>query len=172
MTDTPKNARPLPEPWKLCEPFWEAARDGRLMIQFDPVVKKYQFYPRSVSIYTGRRNLEWREVSGKGSLYSFTDIHVAPPGFEDLAPYMIGVIELAELTELRGLTGLRRLPRLLKLCKLIILSGLHASPLPHHHQGWGVPRRRLAGFPGFSKCGRVPGLRNPVDSEGLVNFGF
>jgi len=108
MTDTPKNARPLPEPWKLCEPFWEAARDGRLMIQFDPVVKKYQFYPRSVSIYTGRRNLEWREVSGKGSLYSFTDIHVAPPGFEDLAPYMIGVIELDEgvrmMTPLQGIT--------------------------------------------------------------------
>ena len=108
MTDTPKTPRPMPEPWLLCKPFWEAARDGRLMIQFDPVVKKYQFYPRSVSIFTGRRNLEWREVSGKGSLYSFTDIHVAPPGFEDLAPYMIGVIELDEgvrmMTPLQGIT--------------------------------------------------------------------
>ena len=71
-------------------------------------MKKYQFYPRSISIFTGRKNLEWREVSGKGTLYSFTDIHVAPPGFEDLAPYMIGVIELDEgvrmMTPLQGIT--------------------------------------------------------------------
>ena len=108
MTDTPKRPRPLPQPWLLTEPFWEAARSGKLMIQYDPVVQKYQFYPRSVSVFTGRRNLEWREVPGKGTLYSFTDIHVAPPGFEDLAPYMIGVIELDEgvrmMTPLQGLT--------------------------------------------------------------------
>jgi hypothetical protein len=108
MIDTAKNPRPLPQPWKLTEPFWEAARNGKLMIQYDPVVKKYQFYPRSISIFTGRKNLEWREVSGKGTLYSFTDIHVAPPGFEDLAPYMIGVIELDEgvrmMTPLQGIT--------------------------------------------------------------------
>ncbi len=108
MTDTPRRPRPLPQPWHLTEPFWQAARNGKLMIQYDPVVKKYQFYPRSVSIFTGRRNLEWREVPGKGTLYSFTDIHVPPPGFEDLAPYMIGVIELDEgvrmMTPLQGLT--------------------------------------------------------------------
>ena len=108
MTDTPTRPRPLPQPWQLTEPFWEAARNGKLMIQYDPVVKKYQFYPRSVSIFTGRRNLEWREVPGKGTLYSFTDIHVPPPGFEDLAPYMIGVIELDEgvrmMTPLQGIT--------------------------------------------------------------------
>lgn len=108
MTETPKSPRPLPEPWLLCQPFWEAAKDGRLVIQYDPVVEKYQFYPRSVSIFTGRQNLEWREASGKGTLYSFTDIHVAPSGFEDLAPYMIGVIELDEgvrmMTPLQNVT--------------------------------------------------------------------
>lgn len=94
--EKPKRPRPLPQPWILLKPFWEATRQGKLLIQYDPVVKKYQFYPRPVSVYTGRRNLEWREVSGKGSLFSFTETHVAPPGFEDLAPYMIGVVELDE----------------------------------------------------------------------------
>lgn len=108
MTNLPRKQRPLPQPWILCKPFWDAAKSGRLMIQYDPVVKKYQFYPRSVSIFTGRQNLEWRAVSGKGTLYSFTETHVAPPGFEDLAPYMIGVVELDEgvrmMTPLQGLT--------------------------------------------------------------------
>lgn len=108
MNDKPKKPRPLPEGWILTRPFWEATKNGKLMIQYDPDVGKYQFYPRSVSVYTGRRNLEWREVSGKGTLYSFTETHVAPPGFEDLAPYMIGVIELDEgvrmMTPLENLT--------------------------------------------------------------------
>ena len=106
MNSKPK--RPLPEGWILTRPFWEATRTGKLMIQYDPAVGKYQFYPRSVSVWTGRRNLEWRAVSGKGTLYSFTETHVAPPGFEELAPYMIGVIELDEgvrmMTPLENLT--------------------------------------------------------------------
>lgn len=92
----PKRPRPMPQPWILTRPFWEATRQGKLLIQYDPTVKKYQFYPRPVSVYTGRANLEWREVSGKGTLFSFTETHVAPPGFEDLVPYMIGVVELDE----------------------------------------------------------------------------
>jgi len=108
MNDKPKRPRPLPEPWILTRPFWEATKNGKLMIQYDPAVGKFQVSPRSVSVYTGRRNLEWREVSGKGSLYSFTETHVAPPGFEDLVPYMIGVIELDEgvrmMTPLENLT--------------------------------------------------------------------
>ena len=117
MTDTPavrppaekpKRPRPLPQPWLLTGPFWEAAKRGKLLLQYDPVVKRYQFYPRPVSVYTGRAGLEWREASGRGTLYSFTETHVAPPGFEDLAPYMIGVVELEEgvrlLTPLQNLT--------------------------------------------------------------------
>ena len=107
MTDTVKS-RPLPVPTSISRPFWEAAREHRLVIQYDPDTDAYQFYPRAISVATGKRNLEWREVSGKGTLYSFTDIHVAPPGFEDLAPYMIGVIELDEgvrmMTPLQGIT--------------------------------------------------------------------
>jgi len=106
--EKPKRPRPLPQPWMLTQPFWEATKRGKLLIQYDPVAKKYQFYPRPVSVYTGRRNLEWREVSGKGTLFSFTETHVAPPGFEDLAPYMIGVVELDEgvrmMTPLQNIT--------------------------------------------------------------------
>jgi uncharacterized OB-fold protein len=108
MSEKEKAPRPLPQPWHLTQPFWDGASDRKLLVQYDPEVGKFQFYPRSVSIYTGRRNLEWREVSGRGTLYSFTEIHVAPPGFEDLAPYMIGVVELEEgvriMTPLHNIT--------------------------------------------------------------------
>jgi uncharacterized protein len=39
---------------------------------------------------------EFVEISGKGQLLSFTKIHAAPTGFEDMAPYCIGVVDLKE----------------------------------------------------------------------------
>ena len=93
MTET---TRPIPVPTSITGPFWEAAKERRLVIQYDPDSDAYQFYPRAVSMATGKRNLEWREVSGKGSVFSYTVTHVPTPGFEDKAPYAIVSVDLDE----------------------------------------------------------------------------
>ncbi len=95
MTDAAK-PRPLPVPTSITGPFWDAAREHRLVIQYDPEARAYQFYPRALAMATGKRNLEWREVSGKGSVYSYTVTHVAPAGFEDRAPYALATVDLDE----------------------------------------------------------------------------
>jgi uncharacterized OB-fold protein len=41
-------------------------------------------------------DVKWIEYSGKGTLQSFTKIHAAPKGFDDMAPYIIGVVDLEE----------------------------------------------------------------------------
>jgi uncharacterized OB-fold protein len=41
-------------------------------------------------------NFEWVEYSGRGTLHSFSKIYAAPKGFEDMAPYIIGVVDLEE----------------------------------------------------------------------------
>ncbi|MFS0688616.1 OB-fold domain-containing protein [Sporosarcina sp. 179-K 8C2 HS] len=38
--------------------------------------------------------LEVEEVSPKGMVFSFTDIHIAPAEFADIAPYTIALIQL------------------------------------------------------------------------------
>jgi uncharacterized OB-fold protein len=40
--------------------------------------------------------LEWVDASGFGSVYSFTVVHRAPPGFESEAPYVVALVELEE----------------------------------------------------------------------------
>ena len=51
------------------EPYWEGTRQKKLVIQYCKATGKYQHFPRPVSIFTGRRrDIEWREVSGKGCL--------------------------------------------------------------------------------------------------------
>lgn len=88
--------RPLPTPTETTRPFWDAAREGRLVLQYDPVEGAFQFYPRAGSVATGRRNLEWREASGTGTLYAWTVTHLPAAGFEDRAPYLVGLVDLDE----------------------------------------------------------------------------
>lgn len=96
MSNGDTNPRPVPQPWLLTRPFWQAARAHRLVVQYDAEADAWQFYPRAISVHTSRRNLEWREVSGKGTLYSYTVTHVPPRGFAGREPYLVGVVELIE----------------------------------------------------------------------------
>ena len=96
MAKTDTKQRPIPKPTPATQAFWDGAKKGKLMLQWDPRSRSYQFWPRSNSVRTGRRNLRWQATSGKGELYSYTVTHVPTPGFEPRAPYVIGLIELDE----------------------------------------------------------------------------
>ena len=65
LNDTLAIKREAPLPRSFSKPYWEATRDKKLLLQYDPKVGRYQFFPRANSIATGRRNLEWREVRAK-----------------------------------------------------------------------------------------------------------
>ena len=97
-----KKPRHIPRPPLSNKPFWEAAKHGKLVLQYDPEAKRYQFWPRAISVASGKQNLEWREASGKGKLYSYTVTHVPVAGFEDKVPYVIGLIELDEGVRIMG----------------------------------------------------------------------
>jgi uncharacterized OB-fold protein len=99
MRNDVRETQPLPEPVPsdFSMPFWEATKDHRLLLQYDPVAGRYQFFPRPASIFSGRRNLEWRAAAGTGSVYTFTIVHRAPlPAFAARTPYVVASIELDE----------------------------------------------------------------------------
>jgi uncharacterized protein len=76
-------------------PFWEATRHKKLVIQYCKTTRKYQHFPRPVSIFTGRRrDIEWREVSGRGTVFSFTIAHRGPAAFQGVEPYAIASVTL------------------------------------------------------------------------------
>ncbi len=96
MNATPAKMRPTPIPSWTTQFFWDAAREGKLALQYDPVAERYQFWPRAISVATGRQNLEWRIASGRGQVYSYTVIHVPAPGLEDRVPDVVALVELEE----------------------------------------------------------------------------
>jgi uncharacterized protein len=99
MRNDVRETQPLPEPVPsdFSLPFWEATKHHTLLLQYDPVAGRYQFFPRPASIFSGRRNLEWRAAAGTGSVYTFTIVHRAPlPAFAARTPYVVASIELDE----------------------------------------------------------------------------
>ena len=94
---------PAPAPTDFSKPFWDGAKQKKLLLQYDPEAQRYQFFPRPISIYTGKRNLEWREAAGTGSVFAFTIVHRASsPAFAPLVPYVVASVTLDEGVRILG----------------------------------------------------------------------
>lgn len=57
---------------------------------------KILFPQRLICPACGSKEFETINLSGKGKILTYTIIHIAPPGFSDLVPYAIGIVELDE----------------------------------------------------------------------------
>lgn len=83
-------------PAHLADPFWAGVKQRKFMLQFDKRANRYQFFPRPLGVYGDRGTLEWREAKGTGKLIAVTTCHVPGPGFENEAPYPVGIVRLDE----------------------------------------------------------------------------
>jgi uncharacterized OB-fold protein len=81
-------------------PFWEATREGRLVVQWCDACDRGIFYPRSFCPYCGTSGtLSWRDASGEGTVYAVTvEQNPAATGaaWAGGQPYAVALIDLAE----------------------------------------------------------------------------
>lgn len=95
MVNRDQSTRPLPHPTPLTEPFWEATREGRLIMQRCTVCGAWVWTPQMACRECLTETLEWQEVAGTGHVYTYVVIHQAAiAAFK--APYVIAVVELDE----------------------------------------------------------------------------
>lgn len=83
---------PTPE----TRPFWEAARRHELTLQRCRACDRYIYYPRAACPHCLSGDLEWRRVSGRGTLNTFTVVYRGQKGFSLGPPYVIAIVDLAE----------------------------------------------------------------------------
>jgi uncharacterized protein len=84
--------RPIAEPTPTSAPFWAALREHRLCLQYSPSSDRYVFYPRVLAPGTLADDLEWRELSGRGVVYTFTvATRATAPAWEDAVPELVDV---------------------------------------------------------------------------------
>ena len=85
---------PLPEPTPVSAPYWNALRQHRIEIQYSPSLGRYVFYPRTLAPGTLADDLEWREINGAGTLFTFTvaERPTGPP-WADALPQLLAVVQ-------------------------------------------------------------------------------
>lgn len=92
---------------ELTRPYWEQAREGRLVVQHCAACDRLWHPPLPVCPGCRKEVTDWREVSGDGTVYSFTIVtHPTHFAFADRVPYVVAIVELAEGPRLiTGITG-------------------------------------------------------------------
>jgi len=92
---TPEKPSPVVQPW--AQPFWDAAKQQRLLLQHCQDCGQSIHYPRIECPVCASPRLDWRAASGRGTIYSFTVVHSnAPSAFVADLPYVVAVIRLEE----------------------------------------------------------------------------
>jgi len=92
-------------PYTKVADFAQELKDGRIMASRCKSCGATSFPPRADCGECMSGDFEFFEISGKGTLHTFTKIVAAPTGFEDLAPYTVGVVDLEETGRLLAWIG-------------------------------------------------------------------
>jgi uncharacterized OB-fold protein len=96
VSDTHPKPRPAPIPDPESQPYWNATRDGKLLVQRCSAHGHVQLYARPHCLVC-RSPVAWVEASGRGTVYSFTVIrqNFGRP-FRDMVPYVVALVDLDE----------------------------------------------------------------------------
>ena len=84
--------RKIPSPIANTETqaFWDAARTGRFVLPTCTACRKAHWYPRAICPFCADGTIEWRDASGRGTIYTYSVMRRAKE------PYVIAYVTLAE----------------------------------------------------------------------------
>ncbi len=90
--------KPLPEFRPETRPFWDAAKEHRLVIPRSRETGEFFFYPRALSPGEDMSDdIEWVESEGRGKVWTFSIHHMGPSkAYKGEPPYVVALIEMEE----------------------------------------------------------------------------
>jgi uncharacterized OB-fold protein len=97
MTSPTKKRFDLPTVEPETQPFWDAARDGTLLIRRCASCGTAHAYPRPFCPLCWSEDVPWEAASGRGTLYTFSTVFLNDlPPFSERLPYVAAVVDLDE----------------------------------------------------------------------------
>ena len=72
---------PDPNPNPETEAFWEAAKEGKFLLRYCGDCGKTHWYPRAICPHCFSDNSEWREASGRGTIYTYSVVRRTDPKY-------------------------------------------------------------------------------------------
>jgi uncharacterized OB-fold protein len=99
-----RSQKPVPVPDAASLPFWEAAKQHRLVVQHCDACGRDQYPPDLICRHCQSDRLTFQDASGRGSVYSFA-VYVRSfmAGFE--APYVLALVDLEDRKDVRMLVN-------------------------------------------------------------------
>ncbi|MBO0729474.1 MAG: OB-fold domain-containing protein [Acidimicrobiaceae bacterium] len=87
----------IPVPTERDSPYWEGAKEGKLVLQQCSGCGLYSAQPRLVCPRCRGEAFRWSQVSGRGRIHSYTIVHqTTAPGFQDDVPYVVVHVQIDE----------------------------------------------------------------------------
>ncbi len=87
----------VPGMTELTAPYWEAAREKRLVVQECRSCRQLWHPPLPRCPHCHAAGPGWRQVSGDGTIYTYTIVrHPTHYAFAGQVPYILAIVELAE----------------------------------------------------------------------------
>ncbi len=87
----------LPTPDFETRPFWDACKQGRFLLRHCNGCGADHFYPRPFCPKCWSEDVEWKDASGRATLYTYSVVRVNDlPPFPQRVPYVAAVVELVE----------------------------------------------------------------------------
>jgi uncharacterized OB-fold protein len=87
----------LPTPDGDSQTFWDAAREGRLLIKRCRACGRPHYYPRPFCPHCWSDEVEWEQASGRGTLYTYSVVYQNDlPPFSERVPYVAAIVDLEE----------------------------------------------------------------------------
>ncbi len=91
--------------------FWDAAKEGRLVVQQCSHCQRLRFPPSPGCPECQSTKAGWKDVSGKATLWSFNVVHGPTlPAFQDVVPFPVAIVSLTEAPHVRMLGNLISAP--------------------------------------------------------------
>lgn len=99
------DSMPAPFADAITLPWWEAAAEHRLVVQRCTSCDQTRHPPAPVCPACRSEDSDWREVPGRGEVYSYTIVHRPIAAGQEL-PYVIAVVALEDSGGLRMISNL------------------------------------------------------------------
>lgn len=88
----------LPRPTVDSQAFWDGCNRQQLLLQRCSTCQHVFYYARRLCPACGSGDLSWQASSGRGTVYSFSQVHVAfqGPHWQSQLPYTVVLVDLDE----------------------------------------------------------------------------
>lgn len=82
---------------EFSQTWWDACRERKLLVRHCATCEEFHFPPRRICPKCWSEDVSWREVSGQGTIYSYSVVRTNDlPPFNVGFAYVVGVVALDE----------------------------------------------------------------------------